>query len=404
MSTAIALIEVGCAWFLRPGERCALAVPGRCEIAVSHRKVPSRPTLLADAIQVLIEGEAMPVESPNATPEVKTLFLATEPFAKEHKLLSWWYVGSTFGLLAAVLVGAAVFPGWPLRLAASVLGGLVTVRAFILYHDFMHHSLLHESRTGQAAFYVFGLLVLAPPRYWRFSHNFHHANVGKPIDSPNGSFPLITSDVGSFPLMSTAMWRGATAWQRLQYYVLRHPATILLAYLTVFLTGLCLIPLLKSPRKYWDGGLAMLVHGGLIAAVWVFAGLDVAFFAIILPFAIAAALGACLFYAQHNFEGMRVVPAEQWSFYQGAIQSSGYMKLGPVMNWFTGNIGYHHIHHLNSHIPFYRLPEAFAAIPDLQQPSVTSLRPRDVLACFRLNLWDTEKRRLVSYREASASP
>ena len=77
------------------------------------------------------------------------------------------------------------------------------------------------------------------------------------------------------------------------------------------------------------------------------------------------------------------MPTEEWTYVQGALESSSYMKLGPIMKWFTGSIGYHHVHHLNPHIPFYRLPEAMAAIPELQHPVVTSLRPRDILSCFR---------------------
>ena len=121
---------------------------------------------------------------------------------------------------------------------------------------------------------------------------------------------------------------------------------------------------------------------------------------LVVPFALAAAMGAYLFFAQHNFVGMRIVPIEQWTHYRGALESSSYMKLGPIMQWVTGNIGYHHIHHLNALIPFYRLPEAMAAIPELQTPAVTSLRPRDMIACLRLNLWDLNKAQLVAYGEA----
>ena len=77
------------------------------------------------------------------------------------------------------------------------------------------------------------------------------------------------------------------------------------------------------------------------------------------------------------------------------------MKLGPVMGWFTANIGLHHVHHLNAAIPFYRLPEAMAAIPELQHPGVTSLRPRDIVACFHLKLWDPEQGQMVEYPHVS---
>lgn len=338
----------------------------------------------------------------DAPQDERILLDAVRRFAEESRVKSWWYLGSTLVLLGTALVLAAVLPWWPLRLGASVLGGLLLVRMFILYHDFMHGAILRGSRLAKAAFSLFGLATLTPPQSWRHSHNFHHAHVGKPIPPNGGSLPLFTSDVGSFPLMTTRMWLRASAWQRLQYRVKRHPLTILCAYVTVFLFSICLVPLLRNPRKFWDGSLALLVHGGLIAVLATFAGLPVVFFAVLLPFSIAAALGAYLFYVQHNFDRSRILPLEQWSYHQAALESSSYLKLGPMMQWFTGNIGFHHVHHLNSHIPFYRLPEAMAAIPELQNPPVTTLRPHDVLICLRSNLWDPERQQLVRYHDAHA--
>jgi acyl-lipid omega-6 desaturase (Delta-12 desaturase) len=333
----------------------------------------------------------------------RELLAAVQPFAREFRVESWWCLGSTLTILALLLGLAAVLPWWPLRLAASVLGGLVLVRTFILYHDFMHGAILRESRLAKLLLGGLGLLMLTPPRYWRYSHNFHHAHVGKPVRPEPGSFHLVTTAVGSFPLMTTHMWLQASFWQRLEYRIHRHPATMLLAYVTVFLIGICLVPLVRNPRKFWDGSLALLVHGGLIAVVWTFAGLQVAFFTCLLPFAIASAMGAYLFFVQHNFERNRILPAEQWSYDQAALESSSYLRMGPLMHWLTGNIGYHHVHHLNSHIPFYRLPETMAAIPELQDPPATSLHPREVLLCLSLNLWDPQQQQLVRYRQATAS-
>ena len=120
-------------------------------------------------------------------------------------------------------------------------------------------------------------------------------------------------------------------------------------------------------------------------------------FAFALPLMIACTLGAYLFYAQHNFPNMHVQPRESWSYARAALESSSYMEMGPVMRFFTGNIGYHHVHHLNPVIPFYRLPEAMAAIPELQSPGRTSLRPRDIAVCLRLKLWDPETDHMVGY-------
>ena len=125
------------------------------------------------------------------------------------------------------------------------------------------------------------------------------------------------------------------------------------------------------------------------------------FFAGLLPLWIASATGAYLFYAQHSFPGVRVFTPDEWNFVQAALETASYMKTGRVMEWITGCIGFHHIHHLNSNIPFYRLREAMMAVPELQHPVVTRLRLRDMAGCFRANLWDPQKHQMVSYREAA---
>jgi omega-6 fatty acid desaturase (delta-12 desaturase) len=94
---------------------------------------------------------------------------------------------------------------------------------------------------------------------------------------------------------------------------------------------------------------------------------------------------------------MHVIPKEEWSFYRAALESCSYLKVGPIMSWITGNIGYHHIHHINSMIPFYRLAEAMEAIPELQNAVVTTLRPHEILACLRLKLWDETQNKMVGY-------
>ena len=201
--------------------------------------------------------------------------------------------------------------------------------------------------------------------------------------------------------MTAKMWREASTRERLSYRLQRHPLVVVFSYLTIFAYSICLQPLLREPGKYWDSALALLGHIGLIAGLWLVGGFGTAFFVVILPMTIASALGSYLFFAQHSFKRMHIITPEAWTFYRAALESSSYMRLNKIMQWFTGNIGYHHIHHLNMRIPFYRLPEAMAAIPELQTPVTTSLAPRDIIACFRSSLWDQDKHRMVSYREAS---
>ena len=319
----------------------------------------------------------------------KVLLIATRVFTENSRLRSWWYLGTTLFLVVLSLFLAGLAPWWPLRLAGAILGGLIMARAFILYHDFMHGSILKGSLPAKLLLYAVGLLMLVPPRSWRASHNYHHANVAK----------LGKSGVGSYPLMTIAEWSKATPRQRFVYRLSRHPLTILSAYFTIFGLTITVSPLLKHPRKNWDSLLALVLHGGMMFGLWVIGGPWLVFFVVVLPFAIASALGAYLFYAQHTFPGIKMLQANEWTYYRAALESSSYLKMGRVMSWFLGNIGYHHVHHLNRLIPFYRLPEAMAAIPELQHPTVTSLHPRDILACLRLNLWDEHAARMVSYHE-----
>ena len=321
----------------------------------------------------------------------RDLFKATLPFGVESVKTSWWVVGSTFVLLIASLLGAALAPAWPVRLLFSMLSALLLIRAFITYHDYMHNAILSRSRVAWWLFRIYSIFALTPPRSWKSSHNFHHGHVGN-IDA---------ASTGAFTMMTTDMWRDASFATRVAYRVERHPLTILAGYLTIFFFGITLLPLLKDPARHWDSLLVLFGHGALIAVLWVFGGFDTAFFVILLPMTIASMIGSYMFFAQHSFENMHILPAEAWTFHRAAMESSSYMKLSKLMRWFTGNIGYHHIHHLNVRIPFYRLPKAMEAIPELQSPVTTTLSPHDIRACFRCCLWDEGLQEMVSYREAA---
>ena len=319
----------------------------------------------------------------------RELFKATLPFGVESVKTSWWVVGSTFLLLLASLVGAALASAWPLRLMFSVSSALLMVRAFITYHDYMHNAILSGSRPAWWLFRLYSVLALTPPRSWKYSHNFHHGHVGK-IDAPA---------IGAFTMMTTDMWRDASLATRIAYRVERHPLTILAGYITIFFFSVTVLPFLRNPARHWDSLLVLLGHCTLIAALWVFGGFGTAFFVVLLPMMIASMIGSFLFFAQHSFENMQVLPTETWTSRRAAMESSSYMKLNKVMSWITGNIGYHHIHHLNVRIPFYRLPEAMAAIPALQSPVTITLSLKDIRACFRCCLWSDGLQRMVSYRE-----
>jgi len=317
----------------------------------------------------------------------RELIAATKPFQKESKARSWFHVLETFGVIAGLTALAVVMPQWWVKLPVALLNGLVVVRAFILYHDFMHNSLLRGSKPAKWVMYAYGVLVLTPPKVWRQTHNYHHAHTAK----------IVGSHVGSYLMVTTEMWSQMSRKERFMYKLIRHPLTILFGYFTIFLYGMCLSSFFRNPKKNWDSMLAVVVNLALTVSLWWAFGFEVFFFAYFVPLFVATATGAYLFYAQHNFPEMDVQPRHEWEYTHAALHSSSYMKTGPIMGWLTGNIGYHHVHHLNPGIPFYRLPEAMKGIPELQTPHATSLHPKDIVACFQQKLWDPEQQVMVGY-------
>ena len=144
--------------------------------------------------------------------------------------------------------------------------------------------------------------------------------------------------------------------------------------------------------------IALLLHFSIGFLLLYFLGWQTLLISWILPFLIANGLGSYLFYAQHNFPDATFKEADDWDYANAALQSTSFMTMGTLMNWFTGNIGYHHVHHINHRIPFYRLKEAMTGMPELQNPKTTSLNPRDVIACLRLKFWDPKKGEMVHFK------
>lgn len=313
------------------------------------------------------------------------LILATKPFAVDSTVRSWWYILSTAVLLAAAVTGTLLAPHGLLKLCSSVLSGLLLLRLFVIYHDQQHHAILPKSKAAEGFMWVFGILSLSPSSIWRASHNHHH----------NHNSKIKGSHIGSFPIMTREHFEKAPRRARWLYLFMRHPLTILLGYLTVFFHGMCARPFAMKPREHWDCLIALLVHAGIAGCLIGFVGWQAWLLTQIVPHFIASAIGSYLFYAQHNFPSVAFYDKAGWTYDRAALESSSYMKMGPVMAWFSANIGYHHVHHLNARIPFYRLPEVLQAIPELRNPKVTTLNPIEIYRCLRLKVWDVKQQKMV---------
>lgn len=319
----------------------------------------------------------------------KQLILATKPYATEQRARSWYELLITIAALFAAAAGAVYGHFWPIRLASSVLMALLMMRLFIIYHDYEHHTILQKSRLAKFIMSAYGYYMLTPPSIWKRSHDYHHKNNSK----------LFSASIGSYPIATRKKFASMSKAERFTYLANRHPFSIMSGYLTIFVYGMCVGSFVSAPKKHFDSLIALVLHVAYSALVIAFAGPLTWVFLILLPFIFTCALGSYLFYAQHNFPGVVFNSNEDWTYEKAAMESSSYLRTNKVMQWFSGNIGFHHIHHLNARIPFYRLPEAYAAIPELQHVSETSFKIKDIVACFRLKIWDPELRRMISLKE-----
>jgi omega-6 fatty acid desaturase (delta-12 desaturase) len=320
----------------------------------------------------------------------RELLAAAKPFTDEVRWRSWFHFVESFAVFFGLLGAIAYVGPWWAKLPLAVLDGLVAVRLFILYHDFQHNAILRGSKLADAVMWLFGVYVLTPKNVWKQTHNYHHAHTAKIVGSHVGSYLMVTTDI----------WEKMSPKERLVYKAYRHPLTIFFAYFTVFFYGMCIASFGRNPRKNWDSMFAIVVHVAAAIAIPMFFGWETFLFLWFIPLFVATMTGAYLFYAQHNYPDIHVQPREEWEFSRAAIESSSFMETGPILQWLTGNIGFHHVHHLNPTIPFYRLPEAMSAIPELQTPGKTSLGFSEIVRCFGLKLWDTKTQRMVGYPEA----
>jgi omega-6 fatty acid desaturase (delta-12 desaturase) len=278
-------------------------------------------------------------------------------------------------------------------LLCSFISGLLLLRLFVIYHEQQHHAILPRSRIAEGFMRAFGIFALSASSVWRSSHNHHHSHNSK----------LRGSQIGSFPIMTRSQFEKSAPADRRKYLSMRHPLTILFGYFTMFLYGMCINPFLNDPKKHFDCLIALLVHIAISVSLVTFWGWPQLLLTQTLPHFIAYAIGSYLFYAQHNFPGVSFNDKAGWTYEKAALQSSSFMNTNPVMAWFTANIGYHHVHHLNAKIPFYRLPEVIRDMPELRNPRTTSLRPLDIYRCLRLKVWDVDLQRMVGLREMAAA-
>ena len=317
----------------------------------------------------------------------RELVRATYPYAREQRMRTWWELASTIVPYVMGWALAVLAPAWPLQLVGSVLLALSTVRLFAFLHDMEHGALFRGSRAGAIVVEAIGVLTCIPPRVWRAFHNRHHgtAAIALPIDQAD----LRGGDFIN-RIVSASAWSQWSAARRRTYRFVRSPITIVMGWLVNHVLGACVTQLVRDPIVNRSAAFTLAAHLTWLGAMAWFFGPQVFCFLGVVPAALAAAIGTWIIYVQHSFPGVEYQEGTAWDPVAAAMRGSSFLDLGRVLRWFTGNIGYHHVHHINPRIPFYRLPEVMEAIPELR--NATRITWRDTAACLRIHAWDGERR------------
>ncbi len=278
---------------------------------------------------------------------------------------------------------------WLTCLLAFPVAGLLT-RLFIIQHDCGHGSFFRSPPANHVVGFVLGVVTLTPYMYWRRTHAIHHATSGD----------LDRRELGDIRTVTVAEYLAMPPSGRLGYRLYRSMFVLLvLGPLYQFLIKHRLP--WDAPREWKREWASVLWTNVALALVVAALGLTIgigSFLAVhLLVLVVSGALGVWLFYVQHQFEDTYWELHPEWQFHRAGIEGSSFLDMPRVLHWFTGNIGYHHIHHLSSRIPNYRLRRCMEENPELNH--VTRLTVRGTLRCARLKLWDQASRRLISFGE-----
>ena len=295
-----------------------------------------------------------------------------------------------FVFLWALAWAAMDISAW-LSLGIAVLNGGFLVRIFVIQHDCGHASYFANRRVSDWLGRVLGVLTLTPYDVWRRTHAIHHSHHGN----------LDQRGIGDVLTLTVAEYRALGRWRRLGYRLYRHPIVLFVlgpSYLFILQNRLP-FGLMRSGWRYWTSamGTNAFIAMGIGLILWL-GGLWPLLLIYIPTSVIGATIGVWLFYVQHQFEQTHWEKGEDWQIHDAALEGSSHYVLPAPLQWITGNIGVHHVHHLYSRIPFYRLTEVLRDHRTLAEAQRLSIRQS--LACVKLNLWDENTRKLVSFRDA----
>ncbi len=311
--------------------------------------------------------------APSLSRSISEVVITAVPFA-----LLWFLMWATLDL-----------GYWPCLLLAAPAAGFL-VRLFMIQHDCGHGAFFRHRLANDWAGRVIGVFTLTPYDFWRRTHAIHHSTSGN----------LDRRGIGDIDTLTVREYLARSPWGRLRYRVYRHP-------LIMFGVGPAYLFIVqhRMPLGVMRGGLQLWLStmgtnvaiAALVAAMIWLVGIGTFLLVHVPIMLLAASIGVWLFYVQHQFEDTLWAHERNWDRHAVALRGSSYYELPGVLGWFTANIGIHHVHHLCSRIPYYRLPLVLRDYPELG--GIGRLTLAQSLRCVRLVLWDEGQQRLVSFRE-----
>jgi omega-6 fatty acid desaturase (delta-12 desaturase) len=299
-----------------------------------------------------------------------------------------WQIANTLVPYAALwyLMYLTAPISWWLTIPLAVIAGAFLVRVFIISHDCGHGSFFKSPRANHIIGAITSFLAFTPYFHWRWEHSIHHATSGD----------LDRRGTGDIWTLTVQEYLESSRWKRFAYRLARNPVVLfLLAPLFVFVIKHRFPASTAGKRQrrsvYWTN-LALLATGAALS--WTF-GLKEYLIIQLIVIAVAGSIGLWLFYVQHQFEGVYWQRSGEWDYATAALQGSSFYKLPKILQWFSGNIGFHHIHHLSPRIPNYHLEKCHKAEPLFQTVKAVTLFSS--FKSFTFRLWDEQRHKLVGF-------
>jgi len=344
---------------------------------MNDKQADTQSERLATSPRDLLKAMA-PYRQPSHLRSTLELFITGTAFVGLW-LAAWWALSISY---------------W-LTLAFSIPAGAFLVRLFLIKHDCGHGAFFRGKFFNDNVGRILGVLTLTPYDGWRRCHATHHATSGN----------LDKRGVGDIDVLTVKEYRALGRGARLAYRLYRNP-------LVMFGVGPAYQFLLRNrlplgidgaDKRYWLSAMGTNLGIALVAGILIYFIDAGPFLLVHMPIALlASSIGIWLFYVQHQFEDTYWAKDDTWKMQDAALQGSSYYHLPAVLAWITAHIGIHHVHHLSSRIPYYRLPQVLRDFPELA--SNHRLTFMQSLVCLRLRLWDEGQRKLVSFAEARALP